>query len=210
MKKRNGNSLQLFEVKEQGGDLKSFLNVGSGKWLDLEGGNKYDGAKIHVWSNNEPNGNQKWRVTDAGAGSYIWPSTAGSANEWHMDLSGGEPYEGATIHLWTANNTPAQKWILVPAVGNVSSEKVETQADLSVDAGGNLTIHNLIPGDYTLSEIKSPAGYSLLKEPVKFTMNTDGTVSLGSNNGVAGIEAEDGKNIILKVKNIELYELPST
>ena len=41
-------------------------------------------------------------------------------------------------------------------------------------------------------------------------MNTDGTVSLGSNNGVAGIEAEDGKNIILKVKNIELYELPST
>ncbi len=210
LKKRNGNSLQLFEVKEQGGDLKSFLNVGSGKWLDLDGGKKYDGAKIHVWSNNEPNDNQKWRVTDAGAGSYIWPSTAGSANEWHMDLSGGEPRDGETIHLWSANDTPAQKWILVPAVGNVSSEKVETQADLSVDASGSLTIHNLIPGDYTLSEIKSPAGYSLLKEPVKFTMNTDGTVSLGSNNGVAGIEAEDGKNIILKVKNIELYELPST
>ena len=208
LQKKTGNALQLFEVTEHGGDVKSFLNVGSNKWLDLDGGNKWKGAKIHVWSNNEPNDNQKWHVTDAGAGFYIWPSTASNANEWHMDLNEANVSEGEAIQLWEANDSVAQKWILVPASGSENKDEVETRTDLSVDDSGSLTIHNLVPGDYTLTEIKSPLGYSLLREPLKFTLNTDNSITVNSN--MASVEDDDDKKIVLKVKNEELYELPKT
>ena len=79
-----------------------------------------------------------------------------------------------------------------------------------MDSNGSLTVRNLIPGDYTIKEIKSPAGYALLREPVSFTLKTDGTVEVKSGGGMASVEAEDGKNIVLKIRNEELYELPKT
>ena len=45
------------------------------------------------------------------------------------------------------------------------------RTDLSVASNGRLEIYDLIPGDYSITEIKSPNGYSLLKEPVRFTMD---------------------------------------
>lgn len=218
LKKRNGNELQLFEVRSQGGDLYSFLNVGSNKWLDLDGGDKWEGAKIHVWSNDIPNDNQKWHVTDVDGGSYIWPSTAGNANEWRIDLNGGNPSEGEKIHLWSANDSPAQKWILVHA-GVSGNGGVKGETDLSVGSDGALTIRDLVPGVYTITEIKSPIGYSLLKEPAKFTLHTDGTVTSGSSMlSVAVKENENASNnpkdpdkfASVSVHNEKLYALPST
>ncbi len=217
LKKRNGNALQLFDITDHEGDLKSFLNVGSGKWLDLDGGSLNKGAKIHVWSNNEPNANQKWHVisSDQGGGCYISPSTS-NGNEWSMDLSGGNVYDGATIHLWEKNESDAQKWLLIPAAGNVeeNDEKVEARTDLIGDANGNLTIHDLIPGDYTITEMKSPTGYSLLREPVKFTLKTDGNVELkGTGDGMASVGSDvvsdEEKKIVLKIRNEKVYKLPS-
>ena len=147
-------------------------------------------------------------MTDAGAGFYIWPSTASNANEWHMDLNEANVSEGEAIQLWEANDSVAQKWILVPASGSENKDEVETRTDLSVDDSGSLTIHNLVPGDYTLTEIKSPLGYSLLREPLKFTLNTDNSITVNSN--MASVENDGDKKIVLKVKNEELYELPKT
>ena len=68
----------------------------------------------------------------------------------------------------------------------------------------------MIPGDYTITEIKSPEGHSLLREPVGFTLKTDGTVALkGPGSSMAGVGAEDGKEIVLKVRNEKLYALPN-
>ncbi len=215
---RDGNQRQLFEILNRDGDLKCFRSAGTNLWLDLDGGTMSNGAKVHVWGNEVPNENQTWHVTECDGGVRIWPygnkdyGTLEAAHNWSMDLSGGTPSAGGTIHLWEANNTDAQKWILVPAAGGIRDEgdKADAQPDLSVDSNGSLTVRNLIPGDYTIKEIKSPAGYALLREPVSFTLKTDGTVEVKSGGGMASVEAEDGKNIVLKIRNEELYELPKT
>ena len=219
LQKRSGNPLQLFEVRDMGGDLKAFLNVGSGKWLDLDKGSLWNGAKIHVWDNNAPNDNQTWHVTDCGGGFHIWPKgneaqgTVEDARNWRMDLNGGSPNPGTPIMLWKKNDSEAQKWVLIPAAGSSNNgEGINAKADLAVDNEGYLTIRNLIPGDYTITEIKSPEGYSLLREPLKFTLNTNGNITTESGMAIVEIENEGNENSIsiLKVKNEKLYELPKT
>ncbi len=195
LQNRTGNANQLFEIQKDGG-LYSFRNVSSGKWMDLENGNLQNGAKVHVWSNDVPNANQKWYVTPWDAGSRISTST-GEKDVWCLDLNAATPQENQKIHLWSYNETTAQKWVLIPA-----GITAETQTDLNVDSTGGVTIHNLKPGNYTITELKSPTGHSLLKDPVSFTVNGDGSVD--SSDGMAGAEG-----FVLKIKNKGLYELPS-
>lgn len=207
LQKRNGNSLQLFEIIEDGNGFKSFLNVGSGKWLDLDNGSLSNGAKIHVWSNNQPNDNQKWQVIDTDGGSYIQPSID-TEKGWCMDLSGGVPSAGGTIHLWEVNGSGAQKWVLIPAAGSTNEGQADAQTDLCINDTEPLTIRDLIPGDYTIREIKSPEGYSLLGRPLQFTMHTDGSISTNNDMAVLGPDEENG--MVLKIRNQKLYTLPST
>ncbi len=207
LKKRNGNPGQLFEVRDLGGTLRAFYNPGSWCWMNLDGGVLEDGRKIHVWGDNEQtlDDNNKWYLTDAGGGLCISPFKAGSGGaDWCMGLDRTEAVEGAGISLRAGNKGASQKWMLVPADGSSSG----AAADLAVDGDGRLTIHNLAPGDYMLTEIRSPEGHALIRGPVAFTLNPDGTVTSKSSEW-AGVEAaEDGKNIILTIKNEKLYELP--
>lgn len=85
LQNRTGNANQLFEVQRDG-ELYSFRNVSSGKWLDLDSGNLKNGAKVHVWSNDTPNENQKWYVTPWDAGSRI-STFIGQRDEWCLDLN---------------------------------------------------------------------------------------------------------------------------
>ena len=201
LKNRTGNANQLFEIQRDG-ELYSFRNMSSGKWMDLENGNLQNGAKVHVWSNDVPNANQKWYVTDWDGGSRI-STSRGQKDLWCLDLNEATVQENQKIHLWSYNETTAQKWVLIPA-----GITAYTQTDLNVDSKGGVTINNLKPGDYTITELKSPTGHSLLKDSVRFTVNGDGSVNSDSN--MAGVEEEGGKAIVLKIKNMELYELPST
>ena len=154
-------------------------------------------TKVQVWNDSAITyANQNWYVTDRDAGLHISTSN-GSRNEWCLDLDAATAQENQKIHLWYQNGTPAQKWVLIPA-----GITAETRTDLSVDSTGGVTINNLKPGSYTITELKSPAGHSLLKEPVSFTVNGDGSVD--SSDGMA-----EADGFVLKIKNKELYELPS-
>lgn len=202
LQNRTGNANQLFEVRREG-ELCSFLNVGSGKWLDLAGGNKADEATVHVWSNDVPNPNQKWYVTDWDGGSRISTST-GAKDEWCLDLNAATAQENQKIHLWHQNGTPAQKWVLIPA-----GITAETQTDLNVNSPDGVTINSLKPGSYTITELKSPTGYSLLKEPVAFTVKGDGRIEV-SDSTKAMVSVDSENNVVLGIRNVELYILPST
>lgn len=96
------------------------------------------------------------------------------------------------------------------------SEEAELITNLTVDNSGKLNIYNLLPGTYTITEIEAPDGYTLLKEPVSFTLKMNGTDSFielstpDGNNGLVSVEAEDEKAVVLKVQNEKLYELPKT
>ena len=93
--------------------------------------------------------------------------------------------------------------MLVPA-GNTAG----TQTDLNVDSNGSLIINNLKPGNYTITEIKSPAGYSILKGAVGFTVNGDGSIAVSDSAGGMASASSEGE-VTLTIKNAELYELPS-
>ena len=210
LEKRNGSNSQVFEVFEtvdQDGTFYTFLRPGSNRWLDLDSGNLADKAKIHIWSSDAPNDNQKWYVENRGGGFYICPKKAGNTSTWCMGLGDGGVSENTHVQLRDMKGSSAQKWMLVPVGG---SGNPDAKTDLSVDGNGSLPIYNLIPGDYTITEIKSPEGHSLLREPVGFTLKTDGTVALkGPGSSMAGVGAEDGKEIVLKVRNEKLYALPN-
>ncbi len=200
LQNRTGNANQLFEV-QQDGELYSFRNMASGKWLDLDSGNLGNGAKVHVWSNTEPNENQKWYVTPLDAGSRI-STSRGQKDVWCLDLNAATAQENQKIQLWSYNETSAQKWVLIPA-----GITAETQTDLNVDSTGGVTIHNLKPGSYTIKELKSPTGHSLLNRPVTFTVQGDGHIKVVDST-MASVDSED--NTVLRIKNVKLYALPST
>ncbi|MCI8506275.1 MAG: LPXTG cell wall anchor domain-containing protein [Lachnospiraceae bacterium] len=205
LQNRTGAANQLFEVMEHEDGSYSFRTF-SGSWLDLDSGRLEDGAKIHVWSGADPDTNKKWYVSKAeDGGSSIAPYGGihwGNDN-WRMDLNGNRPEESGKIHLWSKNNSDAQKWVLIPA-----GSTAETQTDLNADSNGSLIINNLKPGSYTITEIKSPEGYSLLKGAVGFTVNGDGSIAVTDSVGNMAAGSSEGE-ATLTIKNAELYELPS-
>ena len=203
LQSRNGSEWQLFGISDRGGNLKALKNAASGKWLDLDGGTLAEGAKVHQWSNDTPNANQTWdfvKTEDQNGSCYIKPQPAWDG-KWCLDIDGGVAEASRKIQLWSLNHSTAQKWLLIPA-GNSR----ESQTDLSVDASGSLTIKDLIPGDYTISELKSPDGYALLAEPVGFTVNKDGSVEVKAAGEMAS--AQEGSSE-LTIRNAEIYVLPS-
>ncbi len=204
LQNRTGSINQLYEIYEDG-KLRSFKNMAGGKWLDLDNGNLDNGAKIHHWSNANPNTNEKWQVKESQNGGYVISPSVEGGGAYCIDLNANTAQENQNIHLYTSNNSDAQRWLLIPA-GN--SE--ESQTDLSVGEDGKLTIHNLKPGNYTITEIKAPNGYSLLSEPLSFTLETNGTISTQDASGNVLVDGETGKQIVLQIKNEILYELPSS
>ena len=205
LQNRTGNASQLFEVLKDGDGYYSFRNAACGKCLDLEKGNCQDGAKVHVWSG-DPDTNKKWYLTEADGGCYISPlgGKLWGGDNWCLDLEGGTVQENQKIQLWSKNNSPAQKWVLIPA-GITEG----TRTDLNVDSSEGLTINNLKPGSYTITELKSPTGHSLLSRPVAFTVQEDGSIVVAdASGGMAGVDSQN--NTVLKIRNIRLYTLPST
>ncbi|NBI88498.1 hypothetical protein D3Z47_20875 [Lachnospiraceae bacterium] len=201
LKNRNGSESQLFEVHELNDGCIAFRNA-AGRWIDLDGGSLSNGAKIHLWSNLQPNDNQKWRFVKGQDGTgRITPKSSGG---YSIDVTGAVSEVNRGVHLWENNDSIAQKWILLPA-GN--SE--ETQTDLSVGTDGSLVINDLAPGEYSIAEIKSPNGYSILKEPVKINLQKNGKVAIISNEGNMAEVIGTDNDLQVRIRNNELYELPN-
>ncbi|MBQ8891328.1 MAG: Cys-Gln thioester bond-forming surface protein, partial [Bacilli bacterium] len=72
-----------------------------------------------------------------------------------QDITTKKELAGATLIVKDINGKEIDKW--------VSNGKLHY-------------IENILPGDYTLTEISAPNGYKLSSETVKFTVKTDGTV----------------------------------
>ncbi|BCW51872.1 GEVED domain-containing protein [Arthrobacter sp. StoSoilB13] len=83
---------------------------------------------------------------------------------------------------------------------------------------GRFQLEGIQPGTYWLEETTAPAGFNLLAEPVKFTIATNGTVTLGqgstgqgSAGGVVTSTDADGDGIfLLTVRDVPALELPES
>ncbi|WP_416416478.1 GEVED domain-containing protein [Paenarthrobacter aromaticivorans] len=149
--------------------------------------------------------------------------------------SGGAPGPDCT----TTHRTPAK--VLIEKIGESSGgtwvpmagSAWAVQADSSGAPGavlaspavtavmgqtGRFQIEGIQPGTYWLEETAAPAGFSLLAEPVQFTIATNGAVTLGqgslgqgSGGGVVSSTDADGDGIyLLTVRDVPALKLPES
>lgn len=80
-------------------------------------------------------------------------------------------------------------------------------------ATGRFEVEGILPGKYWLEETAAPAGFSLLAEPVQFTIAANGAVTLGegNGNGVVTTSDTDADGIVLiSVRDVPALKMPDT
>ena len=95
---------------------------------------------------------------------------------------------------------------------NTTFVTIGTGVTGSASAGtGQLTFANLSPGEYRLTETKTAAGYTLLAEPIEFTLKADGQcLRDGAAFGAKTTDADGVCNIALTIYNRKGFTLPHT
>ncbi|XAS74045.1 GEVED domain-containing protein [Micrococcaceae bacterium Sec5.1] len=124
------------------------------------------------------------------------------------ESSGGTwvPMAGSTWAVHVDNNGAPGAVLGSPAVTAVAGQT------------GRFQLEGIQPGTYWLAETKAPAGFSLLAEPVKFTIATTGAVTLGqgsqgqgAGSGVVTSTDADGDGIfLLTVRDVPALKLPES
>ena len=91
----------------------------------------------------------------------------------------------------------------------VPSETPKT--DTTAAGTGELTFADLTPGSYRLTETKTAEGYTLLAEPIEFTLTADGQcLRDGTAFGAKTTDASGVYNIALTIYNRKGFTLPHT
>lgn len=95
---------------------------------------------------------------------------------------------------------------------NTTFVTIGTGVTGSASAGtGQLTFADLSPGEYSLTETKTAAGYTLLSEPIEFTLKADGQcLRDGAAFGAKTTDADGVYNIALTIYNRKGFTLPHT
>lgn len=88
----------------------------------------------------------------------------------------------------------------------------ETKTGKTAEETGELTFADLTPGNYRLTETQTAAGYTLLAEPIEFTLTADGQCKLNGTNydEVTQDPASRVYNIALTIYNRKGFTLPHT
>ena len=87
----------------------------------------------------------------------------------------------------------------------------ETKTGMTAAGTGELTFADLTPGSYRLTETKTAEGYTLLAEPIEFTLTADGQCRRGDETFGKITPGADGVyNIALTVYNRKGFTLPHT
>ena len=125
-----------------------------------------------------------------------------------VDKNGTNNLTGARFKL--------EKWEVVEGENEDSWKSVSDAYDsITVDHGSDAReLLNLLAGRYRLTEIEAPKGYSLLGASIYFKVE-DGKVTLTDEKGTNKEATQtmwtlDEGNLVLTIKNAELYSLPSS
>jgi hypothetical protein len=108
----NGAPDQRWRIKMVSPQKYTFMNVNSGKFLDISGGYSGDGAWLLQY-NYTGNSNQLWSFTPTGTGFYKF--SPGSTATGSLDVSEASTADGAQILQWTWYGGLNQQWSIVPA-----------------------------------------------------------------------------------------------
>ena len=133
------------------------------------------------------------------------------------------------VHKKDNSNTSLKdaKFKLYSVTKNESGENVYTQIKnlkdmddngvIATDSEGNLTLSGLNVGDYALEEVEAPAGYTLLKDKIFFSIsdsNIDGRLDdVTKESTISNVKDEKGNNtgyVQMEVVNNKGFNLPAT
>ena len=156
LQNKTGTDAQKFRVTRLDDGSYYFVNVASGKALDLDSGKLENLHVVHFWEATQHD-NQRWYLIVMEDGLLKIKPRVAVLNKSNavLDLNTGTPSQGQRIQVYEDNGTIAQRWKLVP----VNPENTPSPTnDLAVNDKGQLTIKGLLPGTYTLKETKKPAG----------------------------------------------------
>ncbi|WP_457334655.1 TIGR03790 family protein [Rhizobacter sp. P5_C2] len=116
---------QRFEVKPAADDSYSFINVNSGKGLDVSGISIANGALIQQWTYGGA-ANQRFSATLDGAGLHLQPKHDGKC----LDVKDFSTVAGGQVQQWDCGGNDNQRWLLQasavqpPAHGSVTPDQV--------------------------------------------------------------------------------------
>ncbi len=97
----------------------NFVNVNSGKALDISGAGPTDGPGV-VQNSYSGVSKQLWAFTPTGDGFYRF-SPGGNTSE-SLNLKNGNTSDGAVIELWAWGGWDSQNWSVLP-VGTLATSK---------------------------------------------------------------------------------------
>lgn len=103
----NHTAAQQYSFSRNADGSYTITNVGSGKVLDVRGGQAEDGAMVSQWDANGTDA-QKWYVRDAGNG-YVIQSALGN---WVLDVDRASTANRTSVRLYSSNDSRAQRFLL--------------------------------------------------------------------------------------------------
>ncbi|KAA8827329.1 RICIN domain-containing protein [Bifidobacterium tissieri] len=119
----NNSVAQQFKFTKQSDGSYVITNVNSGKALDINGGNAYNGATVQQFTSNGTTA-QRWFIRDSGSGYYI----QSALGNWVLDLAGGSTSDHTAVALYTPNGTNAQKFLIASATKPFTTKAVKIQS----------------------------------------------------------------------------------
>lgn len=146
----NGSaSSQRWKVQSHPDGSFAFVNVATGKFLDVHNSSTTPGANVKVWQSNGGNA-QKWRLIEQPSplpdGLYsIHPK---SDYNKVLDVANGSKSNGANIWLYQSNGTLAQKWHTSRNSDNTYTF-VAANSGLAMDIDGGRMVNGANVQQYT-------------------------------------------------------------
>ena len=198
---KNGQDTQKYYIYQQADGSYSFQSKSNGEWLDLDANKTDNFSLVHFWDNPSTptaSSTQEWYLIVNSDGSFKFKPRAAVLNKSKavLDLNGANFAEGEKIQVYEDNDSPAQKWILVP-VDPASAPDTTDRLELT---DGSIRLDGLMPGNYELKEVTPPEGFKPLDKPVKFHVDASGKITLASDSSSLASVDEDG--FILNVTNL--------
>lgn len=102
-------AFEKWEVTHQSGGYYTFKNVGSGKYLTVEGSSSESRTNVEQQSYSSSNTGQLWQPVSCGNGSFLLVPKCGQDRVLHVD--GGREENTTNVHIMVNDGTNASRWV---------------------------------------------------------------------------------------------------
>lgn len=205
MRSRNaGQTTQRWKTQYHADDHSyTFINIASGKALDLDSQSTRDGSNIHIYDKNETCA-QRWHIVTNSDGSRTLLSACSKIAA--IDVDSGSTTSGANVQVYSSNETPAQRWYLIPdatIADGIYDIAAGTNDNLRLDITNGLSVL----GNGSNVQVYENNGTAAQKWQVKYNAQ-DGTYTIINPNREFSLDVLNGGTG--NMSNVQMYRQNGT